>query len=342
MPLTVAVVGAGGYIGGELLRLVLGHPELELVQATSDSNAGQPVHSVHPNLRRLTSLAFTPHDAAAPADVLFLALPHGETWGRIDSLAALGRIVVDLSADFRLRDLRAYERWYGGPHPHPRLVERFVPGLPELHRERLGGATWISVPGCMATAAILALRPLAEEGLVDGEVLVDARAGSSGSGNRLTPAGHHAERSGVVRMYEPVGHRHQAEVEEACGVRVRMSVTAVEAVRGVQVVAHVRPVRPLRERDLWAVYRRRYADEPFVRLVAQRRGIHRWPEPKILSGSNFCDVGFAVDDDGCRVVAISALDNLVKGGAGGAVQSVNVAAGFAETAGLEFAGLHPA
>jgi len=194
----------------------------------------------------------------------------------------------------------------------------------------------------MATAAILALHPIVAESLVEPDVLVDARTGSSGSGNRPTPAGHHAERSGVMRVYEPVGHRHQAEVDQACAVRSSMTVTAVEAVRGVQVVLHVRPVRPLEERDLWGTYRRHYAAEPFIRLVNQKRGIHRWPEPKILSGTNFCDVGFAVDADGCRVVLIAALDNLVKGGAGNAVQCANIAAGLDEAAGLEFAGLHPA
>jgi N-acetyl-gamma-glutamyl-phosphate/LysW-gamma-L-alpha-aminoadipyl-6-phosphate reductase len=339
--LTAAVVGGAGYVGGELLRLLLGHPDLRLVQATSDSHAGRPIHSVHPNLRHLTSLLFTSHEAVEPADVLFLALPHGEVMHRFEALAAKARIVVDLSADFRLRDAGAHERWYGAAGPRPDLAGRFVPGLPELHREELRGASWISVPGSMATAGILALRPLAAEGMVQSEVLVDARTGSSGSGSRPTPAGHHAERSGVMRVYEPAGHRHLAEIEQTCGVRVRMSVTAVEAVRGVQVLAHVWPSRPLQERDLWGIYRRHYGGEPFVRLVAQRRGIHRWPEPKILSGTNFCDVGFAADADGCRVVLISALDNLVKGAAGTAVQSANLAAGLDETAGLTFAGLHP-
>jgi len=341
MALTAGVVGASGYIGGELLRLVLGHPQLRLVQATSDTHAGRSLHSVHPNLLHLAAVPFSPHDELEPVDVLFLALPHGEAMHRLPVLAERARIVVDLSADFRLRDARTHERWYGPGHPRQHLSQRFVAGLPELERERLRSATWISVPGCMAAAATLALRPLVAESLLEGEVLVDARAGSSGSGQKPTPAGQHAERSGAMRVYEPVGHRHQADIDQACGVRSRMSVTAVEAVRGVQVLVHARPVRPLHERDLWAVYRRHFGDEPFIRLVTQRRGIHRWPEPKILSGTNFCDVGFAADADGCRVVLIAALDNLVKGGAGNAVQSVNLAAGFDEGAGLQFPGLHP-
>jgi N-acetyl-gamma-glutamyl-phosphate/LysW-gamma-L-alpha-aminoadipyl-6-phosphate reductase len=338
---TVAVVGASGYIGGELLRLLLGHPEVDLIQATSDTYAGRPLYSVHPNLRHLTSMTFTPHADVGESDVLFLSLPHGETMQRFPDLASRARVVIDLSADFRLRDRAAHTRFYGDGHPCHELSERFVPGLPELYRERLRGATWISVPGCMAVAAILAVHPLAAEGVVAGDVLIDAHTGSSGSGQKPTPAGQHAERSGVMRVYEPLEHRHQAEVEQACGVGVCMTVTAVEAVRGVQVLAHVRLARPLVERDVWALYRGRYGQEPFVRLVSQRRGIHRFPEPKILSGTNFCDVGFAADDDGCRLVLMSALDNLVKGGAGSAVQSLNVALGFEETAGLEFAGLHP-
>lgn len=336
-----AVVGGAGYIGGELLRLLLCHPHLEVVQATSNLQAGQPVHAVHPNLRHLTALRFSPHDGLGEADVLFLALPHGVTMQRFDDLAPRAATIVDLSADFRLRDPAAFASHHGVEHVRPELVERFVTGLPELFRERLRCASLISVPGCMATAAILALQPLAAAGLVAGEVLVDARTGSSGAGARLTLASHHAERSGVLRVYQPTGHRHQSEIAQACGVPVRMSVTAVEAVRGVQVVLHVRPARPLRERDLWELYRGRYGREPFVRLVSQRSGLYRYPEPKLLAGTNLCDIGFAVEEDGCRVVLIAALDNLVKGGAGNAVQSLNVATGWDERAGLQFPGLHP-
>jgi N-acetyl-gamma-glutamyl-phosphate/LysW-gamma-L-alpha-aminoadipyl-6-phosphate reductase len=337
----IAVVGGAGYIGGELLRLLLCHPDVELVQATSDRQRGQPLHAVHPNLRHLTSLRFTAHDELGEADAVFLALPHGTAMHRIDELARRDWRIVDLSADFRLRDPRAFARHHGVEHRRPDLVERFVPGLPELGRERLRGARWISVPGCQATAAILALRPLAAAGLVAGDVLIDARTGSSGSGSSPAPAAHHAERSGVMRVYQPTGHRHEAEVAQACGVSTRMTVTAVEAVRGVQVVLHLRPSRPLRQTDLWEVYRAAYADEPFVRLVSQRSGLYRHPEPKVLSGTNLCDVGFAVDEDGCRVVLIGALDNLGKGGAGNAVQCLNVAAGLDERAGLGFPGLHP-
>lgn len=334
-----AILGAAGYTGGELLRILAGHPEITVVRAVSRRHAGKPVHVAHPNLRGVTPLRFTGPDDPIDADVLFSALPHGvlaEQWP-VDA-----PMVVDLSADFRLRDRTDVTRHY--PNLPPNAVDtavdtaaEFTTGLPELFRKDLVGATRISVPGCMATAATLALAPLA--GLTTGDVLVDARTGSSGSGAGATESGQHAERAGALRVYRPVGHRHEPEVKALTDIPVTMTVTGIDAVRGIQVVAHVRPNRAITTPDLWDLYRDRYDDEPFVRLVAGRTGAYRYPEPKLLSGSNFCDIGFAADAD--RVVVISALDNLVKGAAGNAVQSVNVAAGFAETAGLAFPGLHP-
>jgi N-acetyl-gamma-glutamyl-phosphate/LysW-gamma-L-alpha-aminoadipyl-6-phosphate reductase len=335
-----AVLGAAGYTGGELLRILAGHPEITVVHAESRRHAGKPVHTAHPNLRGVTSLRFAGPDDDIDADVVFSALPHGvlaERWP-IDA-----PMIVDLSADFRLRDRTDVVHHYPSLPPHAvEVAGGFTTGLPELFRKDLVGATRISVPGCMATAATLALAPLA--GLTQGEVLVDARTGSSGSGSGVTESGQHAERAGALRVYRPTGHRHEAEIRALTQVPVTMTVTGIDAVRGVQVLAHVRPTRPLATPDLWELYRDRYADEPFVRLVAGRTGAYRYPEPKLLSGSNFCDIGFAAStsraDEG-RIVVIAALDNLVKGAAGNAVQSVNVAAGFPETAGLTFPGLHP-
>ncbi len=339
------VLGASGYVGGELLRILSCHPQLRVVQAVSPRNAGRPVHAVHPNLRGVTALRFSAGDEHIDADILFSALPHGSFMDILAESTDRAPLMVDLSADFRLRDAADIERHYPDVAEKAALTAKmaagFVTGLPEMFRASLRGADRISVPGCMATAAVLALAPLAEAGLVGGEVLVDARSGSSGSGAVTTTAGQHAERAGALRVYRPVGHRHEAEIRQLCGVPVTMTVTGIDAVRGVQVLLHVRAARPLRTTELWDLYRQRYHGEPFVRLVASRSGDHRYPEPKLLSGSNFCDIGFAVDETGERLVLIAALDNLVKGAAGGAVQSVNVAAGFAETAGLEFPGLHP-
>ncbi|HTZ62097.1 MAG TPA: N-acetyl-gamma-glutamyl-phosphate reductase [Thermoplasmata archaeon] len=337
-----AIVGGSGYVGGELLRLLLRHPEVEVAQVTSDSMAGKSVGRAHPNLRRATSLTFAPHAALQGADVTFLATPHGQSMARVPDLLASGTIVIDLSADFRLRDPRAYPEYYHLDHPYPELLAEAVYGLPELHRDALRTARLVAVPGCIATASILALRPLAAAGVVaPPAVVVDAKTGSSASGQDPGPAGAHAERSGVMRAYAAAGHRHTAEIEQETGVAVALSCHAVEAVRGVLATAHAFVTRELDDKELWRLYRAAYGAEPFVRIVHETDGIHREPEPKILTGTNYCDVGFATDPHAHRVVGLAALDNLMKGAAGNAVQCLNVRAGFAETTGLEFLGLHP-
>jgi LysW-gamma-L-alpha-aminoadipyl-6-phosphate/LysW-L-glutamyl-5-phosphate reductase len=336
-----AVLGASGYLGGELLRLLTGHPRVAVVAAGSARLAGRPVTGPHPNLRGRTDLVFTPPDDLPDCDVLLLARPHGEAMHTIAGLLDRAACVIDLSADFRLHDPAVYARHYDRPHATPDLLGSFETGLPELYRDRLAGAGRIAVPGCLATAAVLALAPLAEAGLVAGDVVVDGRIGSSGSGASAGSFNLHAERSGAMRVVSPAGHRHEAEITQALGVPVRMSVTGVEAVRGAQVLCRVPVAAPVDEGTLRRLYRDRYSGEPFVRVVAQRRGLHRLPEPKLLAGSNICDVGFAVRADGTEVVAIGALDNLVKGGSGNAVQSLNARCGWPEDTGLEFPGLHP-
>jgi LysW-gamma-L-alpha-aminoadipyl-6-phosphate/LysW-L-glutamyl-5-phosphate reductase len=339
----VAVVGGSGYVGGELLRLLALHPEAEVTQVTSDSFAGKPVSRVHPNLRRAIELNFSRHDKLRPADVTFVATPHGRSMNPIVDWLASGGIWIDLSADFRLRDPTLYPTYYGVEHPHPELLARSTYGLPELYREDLRSAQLIAVPGCIATAAILALRPIAHAGiLANSPVVIDAKSGSSASGADGGPASVHAERSGVMRLYSPALHRHTAEIEQETGTRVALSCHAVEAVRGVLATCHAFYGAAPSERDLWRIYRTAYGEEPFVRIVHHSEGLYRQPEPKILAGTNFCDVGFAVDPHGERIVAIAALDNLGKGAAGNAVQCWNIRAGFPEATGLEFLGLHPA
>jgi [amino group carrier protein]-6-phospho-L-2-aminoadipate/5-phospho-L-glutamate reductase len=338
----VAIVGGSGYVGGELLRLLLRHPDCEVVQVTSDSMAGRPVGRAHPNLRKASALTFSPHAELRPADVTFVATPHGESMGRMPGLLDTNEFVVDLSADFRLRDPARYAEYYPSPHTHPELLSESVYGLPELHRSEIPRARIIAVPGCIATASILALKPLVSAGLVDARpIVVDAKSGSSASGQDAGPAGRHAERSGVMRAYAPAGHRHTAEIEQETGASVALSCHAVEAVRGVLATGHAFLSRPVEEKELWRTYRGAYGDEPFVRIVHESDGIHREPEPKILAGTNYCDLGFAADPHANRVVALAALDNLMKGAAGNAVQCYNVRRGLPETTGLEFLGLHP-
>lgn len=346
--LKASIVGGSGYAGGELLRLLLWHPHVEVAQVTSESLVGEYVHLVHPNLRGHTRLKFTSAKQLEPCDILFLALPHGEAQGRINEFAQMATYIIDLSADFRLRDPALYEQWYGHPHAAPEWLSRFVYGLPELHREELRTARYVSGVGCNATAVNLAVYPLFRADVVDRRrgIVVEVKAGSSEGGHHPSPDSHHPERAGVVRSYAPVGHRHTAEViqEMALGGEppaVHLSATALGIVRGALATAHLFLKEPLTERDLWKIYRQAYDAEPFVRIVKEKRGNYRYPEPKILAGSNYAEVGFALDESTGRVVAIAAIDNLMKGAAGSAVQCMNIMLGWDEKAGLEFPGLHP-
>ena len=342
--LRASIIGGSGYAGGELARILLSHPQVELAQVTSESHVGEYLYNVHPNLRGRTKIQFTTPDQVAPCDVLFLALPHGKAQKKIDAFAALAPRIVDLSADFRLHDLAAYARWYGEEHRAPQWVSKFVYGLPELHRDEMRDAKYISGVGCNATASILALLPLVRANLLDTTkpIIVDIKVGSSEGGNSPSLASHHPERSGSVRSFAPVGHRHTGEVEQELGLtNVHLSITSIEMVRGVLATAHGFLKSGTTEKDLWRAYRGAYKDEPFVRIVKDKTGIYRYPEPKILAGSNYADVGFEYDEPTCRAVSLCAIDNLMKGAAGSAVQAMNLMCGFDERTGLEFAGLHP-
>ena len=342
----VGIIGAGGYAGGELLRLLLTHPQVTEIVAGSQSLAGKPVTAAHPNLRKRSDLAFVPYDNVTACDVLFLSLPNGSH--RANEFVQRGELVIDLSSDHRLRDAAEYRAWYGDEHPHPDMLGRWVYGIPELHRDDIRRSARVTGAGCNATATILALLPLFAADVVDRTrpVVVECKVGSSEGGREPSEDSHHPERVGVVRSFRPVGHRHTAEVEQELALggarpRIDLSVTSVELVRGALATAHVYVKERIDEKDLWKLYRARYASEPFVRIVKESRGIFRYPEPKLVAGSNFADVGFALDPRGDRVVALCAIDNLVKGAAGNGVQAMNVALGFDEAAGLGFVGLHP-
>ena len=336
-----SIVGGSGYAGGELLRLLLSHTQVEIAQVTSQRYAGKFVYGTHPNLRGATTLKFCAVEDLEPCDVLFLALPHGRASEQIEHFASLAARIVDLSADFRLRDTALYEEWYGRSHPNPQWLDKFVYGLPELYRDEIVGANYVSGVGCNATAVNLALYPLAQQNLIE-RVVIEVKVGSSEGGNSFNAASHHPERSGAVRSFAPTGHRHQAEMKQALGeFELHFSATAVELVRGVLCTAHVFLKEDLEEKDIWKIYRSAYQSERFIRLVKDRKGIYRYPEPKILAGSNFCDLGFEKDERSNRLVVISAIDNLMKGAAGTAVQAMNLMCGFAEDEALGFVGLHP-
>jgi N-acetyl-gamma-glutamyl-phosphate/LysW-gamma-L-alpha-aminoadipyl-6-phosphate reductase len=341
MPVSASIVGASGYVGGELLRLLLAHPEVDVRQATSHRLAGTFVHAAHPNLRGLTRLEFTPHEPIAPCDVLFLALPHGQAAGRIEQFAAVAPRIIDLSSDFRLKSPEAYQHWYGQPHPAPPWLERFVYGLPELHRDQLRQARFVSGVGCNATVVNLALWPLATAGLVESAV-IEVKVGSSEGGSEPSLATHHPERSGSYRTFAATGHRHVGEMRQELGdFPIHFSATAVEMVRGIHATSHVFLKRSVDEKEIWRIYREAYGKEPFIRIVKERQGVYRLPEPKLLAGTNYCDIGFQRDPESNRLVVISALDNLMKGAAGCAVQAMNLMLEFEETTSLTFPGLHP-
>ncbi len=342
----VSIVGGSGYTGGELLRLLLFHPGVSIQQVTSERFAGKPVTRLHPNLRNITRLTFSSLEELAPCDVLFLCLPHGQAMHRITAFQKIAPRIIDLSGDFRLNNRDAYPQWYGQPHPAPELLPEFVYGIPEIHREDMRHARYISSAGCNATAVILGLYPLFQEKLVlPDHTVVEVKGGSSEGGNTPSEASHHPERNDVVRSYKPTGHRHIAEIEQELGVSgnasIHLSATALGIVRGILATAHVFLNQSLTEKSIWQLYRHYYSREPFIRIVKERQGIYRFPEPKILIGSNFCDIGFQLDSRSNRLVVMSALDNLMKGAAGQAVQAMNIMMGFEETTALEFPGLHP-
>ena len=362
--LQVAIVGGSGYTGGELARLLLFHPQVELTQVASSSHAGHYLYSVHPNLRKLSSLRFCRPEDLTSCDLLFLCLPHGMSAREIERYREIAPRIIDLSADFRLRSARLYEHWYSEPHCASSLLSEAVYGLPELHRAELADATLVSGTGCMATAAILGLTPLYRAGLVNSAIplVVEAKVGSSAAGATPGSGSHHPDRSGAVRSFQPTRHRHSAELiqelrrvagedeprpyrgrgtEDGFHQHIAFSATAVELVRGVLITAHVFVNERVDDRTLWRLYREAYQHEPFIRLVKERNGVYRYPEPKILAGSNYCDIGFELDAEQQRVVVIAALDNLMKGAAGNAVQALNCMYGWDETSGLTFPGLHP-
>ncbi len=359
MSLRATIVGGSGYAGGELLRLLLDHPGFEIAQVTSRRLAGSWVHFTHPNLRNRTDLRFCAPDRLERSDLLFLCLPHGNAAGDIARYSGLAPKIVDLSADFRLRSPAAWAEWYERPHAAPDWLDRFVYGLPELDRAAVTDADHASGVGCNAAATLLGLLPLLEPEALEGSpvdwgrgVITELKVGSSEGGMSSSDASHHPERSGVVRSFRPTGHRHTAEVEQAFGLRgvdiagrVHLSVTAVEMVRGVLATSHLFLTDATdprtAERALFRACRSFCRKHPFVRLVKDGRGIHRVPEPKILAGSNHAEIGFDLDPGTGRLVVLCAIDNLMKGAAGNAVQCANLMSGYDETEGLEFPGLHP-
>lgn len=345
--LNVSIIGGSGYAGGELLRLLLFHPDINVSQVTSRQFAGQLVSRAHPNLRKVTSLVFGRPEEIKKCDLLFVALPNGISMEYMREFKKLAPKIIDLGADFRLKNKEIFASWYSKRHLLPDLLEEFVYGIAELHREELKNAKYVACAGCEATVSILTLYPLVKNKIIEPKnIIIDAKMSSSQGGNTPTLSSHHPERHGVIRSYKPVNHRHSAEIEQELSpfvknLRVSVSATTIEMVRGLLVTIHTTPAQGITEKDVWKAYRSEYQKEPFIRIVKESEGNYRYPEPKILTGTNYCDIGFALSSRENRLVVIGAIDNLGKGTAGQAIQAMNIMYGFDERTGLEFPGLHP-
>jgi N-acetyl-gamma-glutamyl-phosphate/LysW-gamma-L-alpha-aminoadipyl-6-phosphate reductase len=349
----VGIIGASGFAGGTLVQLLLFHKEIELTYVTSRTYVGKYVHSQIPTLRGMTDLKFElPNNDQIrnKCDVVFTAVPHKTAHQMMPDLLNCGVKVIDLSADFRIKDVNAYSEYYG-EHSHPELLKDAVYGMPELHREEIKKAKLVAVPGCQASSTIYALVPLIRDNLINPNLIIaDSKTGSSGSGAEVTEASHHPIRSNCVRPYKLTGHRHTAEIEQELQfvsetktpVKVGFSAHAVDLTRGILTTTYSFPQKnDITEKDVIKAYRKSYSNEKFIRFMKISSGVFQLPDPKLIMGTNYVDVGFELDTHINRIVSVCALDNLVKGTAGNAIQSLNLMCNFKEEEGLLFPGLFP-
>ncbi len=354
---TVAVIGGTGYGGAELIRLLVRHPDVELVRVTSIDRVGEPLEAVHHNLwaTGLTFENIAPAQAASEVDVTFLALPHKVSSTIASDLEGVAARIIDLSGDFRLRDARAYATFYGVEHPHPEELDgRWIYGLPELNRELISAATRVASPGCFATTVALGLLPIARAGLLAGPVQTVACTGSSGSGAYAKAGTHHPTRANNLKIYKPLTHQHTPEIVqtlEAAAERgghgtpdFSLNFVPVSAplTRGILANSFVRLPAAIGTQEVTALFVEAYGGEPFVRVL--QSGAGRGAEVVAIKGSMYADLSFHVGPpDGAtrQLVVTTAVDNLVKGGAGQAVQSMNLMLGLAETSGIDAPAMWP-
>ncbi len=352
----VAVAGASGYTGAELLRLLSQHPRVNLTAVTSEKSAGVAVSSIYPHLQGVVQLNFealAPEALAERADVLFLALPHTKSMGPVATCLKAGKRVIDLSADFRLKNPHIYETWYQAPHAHPELIDTAVYGLPELHRSSITQARLVASPGCYPTAAILQLAPLLAHDLIAPDtIVIDAKSGVSGAGRSPALPYHFPEAHESLEPYKIGQHRHIPEIEqeltgliqkhgrgvaaEDTSVTIAFTPHLVPMNRGILSTAYARTKGKLDLGELRALYRDFYKGERFVRLLESAM-----PNPRHVRGANYCDVAVHADMRAGWVVTVSAIDNLIKGAAGQAIQAMNLMLGYPEEMGLVAPGIYP-
>ncbi len=345
--LKIAIVGASGYTGLELIRLLDRHPEVVISCVTSEQSAGKRISDIFPTLRGRCDLLLEPLDTAAiaaKADFIFTALPHQAAMVVVPDFLAAGKNVVDLSADYRLHDPAVYGAWYE-PHKNPELLPEAVFGLPELRRDTIRSARLVANPGCYPTSIILGLKPLLENRLIDiTSIISDSKSGTSGAGRSAKVDSLYCEVNDSFKAYGVGGvHRHTPEIEqelsELAGQPVTITFTPhlVPMDRGILSTIYATPTRAVTTEELVALYADSYKNEPFVRPLPK----DQFPSTAFVRGSNFCDIGITLDSRTNRIVVVSAIDNLVKGASGQAIQNMNLICNFPETTGLEGVALFP-
>ncbi|MBD3271120.1 MAG: N-acetyl-gamma-glutamyl-phosphate reductase [Elusimicrobia bacterium] len=336
---SISIVGATGYTGGELIRILLKHPHVKLVHLTSESNAGKPISAIHPWLKGRLDIVCQRYEVnriAADSDVVFLCLPHGTAFLPAAELSARKKKIIDLSADFRLKNPKTYKHWYALSHPEPGLIKQAVYGSPELYRKKIARASLVANPGCYATAVILALAPLAKKKLITRSVIADAKSGVSGAGKKLNLMYHYAEANENLLAYAVGHHRHAPEIEQELTrlytkpLTISMTPHLVPMSRGILVTSYAPLTRALTREQLIKEYKKYYRNDPFIVVLPPGE----FPETKSVAGTNYCHIGVHVDTHTRTAIIVSVIDNLIKGASGQAVQNLNLMCGFSETEGL--------
>jgi len=347
MKIKVGIMGVTGYTGGELLRLLINHPLVEIKKAASRSNAGNDVTLVHPQLAKLFSIVegdIDDDNFAQGLDVAFLALPHGKSAPLAKKLYGKGVKVIDLGADFRLKNLEEYKYWYELEHECPELLAESVYGLPEIYKEEIKKKSIIANPGCYPTSAILGLAPLLANKLIAlDNIVIDSKSGVSGAGKTLTQQTHYPELNENLQAYKVASHRHTPEIEQELsllgGTKLQINFTPhlIPLNRGILSTIYVKSLKSFTNKELEEIYTEYYKDCPFIRI----RDKNHLPQTKWVQGSNFCDIAPIYDPRTGKIIVISAIDNLVKGAAGQAIQNMNLMFGLDETTGLKYGAIFP-
>lgn len=354
--LRIAVIGASGYTGGELLRLLSLHPQVNITQVVASSKSeGLSVSALLPNLTKTIDVQLSPLAIPAIAkevDLVFLALPHTQSLAPVAEFLSHKKLVIDLSADYRLKDPQVYEQWYQVAHPHPDLLKDAVYGLPELHRAAIRKSQFVAVPGCYPTVAILQLAPFVAQHLIEPRsIIIDAKSGVSGAGRTPSQGFHFPEANEAIHAYKIATHRHLPEIEQGLNyvlsssektaspppITVMFTPHLIPINRGILSTAYAKLQSDIKPPEVNDMYHRFYQDEPFIRVFPQAEAVN----PRNLRGANFCDLSSTFDPRTGLIISSGAIDNLVKGAAGQAIQCMNLMVGFPETLGLTSPGLFP-